>query len=122
MGITLTPLVAYYSGANKSLENLQYYAPDCDAANLNGVSSVHSNLAIVPPLGRADDYPAFRIAVPDDDDSYYIEAWKKVQQALDPWSDALEGELEISSDHAITKLLLHIIRSNDRADNSNGTI
>ena len=110
----LAPLVAYYSGKDKKIENLKYYAPDCDAANLNGVSSAHSNLAIVPPLGRADDYPAFRIAVPDDDDSYYIEAWKKVQQALDPWSGALEGKLEISSDHAITKLLLHTITTNGR--------
>ena len=110
---TLTPLVAYYSDKYKSLEDLQYYAPDCAAANLNGITDAYYNLAVVPPLGRADDYPAFRITVPDDG-ANYIDTWQKVERTLNPWSGALEGELEISRNHTITKLLLHTIISNGR--------
>ena len=108
------PLVAYYSGDDKNLDALEYYALDCAAGNLNAIGNRYKNLAVVAPLGRADDYPAFRITVLDGGNDHYRQTWASVAVALSPWIDNHDGSYinddgsySIDKIYSIRRLLLH---------------
>ena len=101
------PLVAYYSGGDKNLDALKYYALDCDAAHLNAIGNRYKNSAVVAPLGRADDYPAFRITVLDGDNDHYRQTWASAAKALSSWIDNRDGTYSIDKSHSIRRLFLH---------------
>ena len=105
---SLAPLVAYHDSSDaddKQLSNLLYYAPDCEAANLNGISSRLNAGIVVPPLGRSDDYPAFRITVLGGNNNY-LTAWETVDNSLFPWRKASHGS-SLEASQKIKNLLLH---------------